>query len=83
MTDRPLKYRRLLNILRRYGITEDKKRGKGSHRMLVGVVGGTFVRHPIKCHNEGEEKPRAVVASVRRTFGLTPERGISDKAFYG
>ena len=58
MADRPLKYRELLKILRRYGIAEDKKRGKGSHRMLVGVVSGVIVRQPIKCHNEGEEKPR-------------------------
>ena len=60
MADRPLKYRKLLQILRRFGITEDKKRGKGSHRMLSGVIDGSLIRHPIKCHGEGEVKPRAV-----------------------
>lgn len=82
MADKPLKYRELLKILRRYGIADDKKRGKGSHRMLVGVVGGVLVRHPIKCHNEGEDKPRAVVASVRRVFRLTPPH-VTDRQFYG
>ena len=50
MADRVLKYRRLIQTLGRFGITETKSRGKGSHRMLVGVVGGELVKHPIKCH---------------------------------
>lgn len=82
MSDRPLKYRNLLKILRRFGITENKARGKGSHRMLVGVVDGGLVKHPIKCHNDGEEKPKAVVASVRRAFKLTPDHGVTDRDFY-
>jgi len=82
MAEHVLKYRSLLRALRRHGIHEEKKRGKGSHRMLVGVVDGTLIKHPIKCHNEGEKKPKAVIASVRRAFKLTPEYGVSDDDFY-
>ncbi|MCH8314829.1 MAG: hypothetical protein IIA64_02545 [Planctomycetes bacterium] len=82
MPDRPLKYRKLLKTLRRYGINEVKARGKGSHRMLVGVVDGGLVKHPIKCHNDGEEKPKAVVASIRRVFKLTADNGVTDRDFY-
>lgn len=82
MSDRPLKYRILLKNLRRFGITEDKARGKGSHRMLFGVVDGGLVKHPIKCHNDGEEKPKAVIASIRRVFKLTTKDGVTDNDFY-
>ena len=46
MADRPLKYRRLRAILKRFGILEDAKRGKGSERMFVGVVEGRIIRLP-------------------------------------
>ena len=82
MSDRPLKYRILLKSLRRIGITEDKTRGKGSHRMLFAVVDGGLVKHPIKCHNDGEEKPKAVVASIRRVLKITTKDGVNDNDFY-
>lgn len=82
MPERTLKYRKLLKILRRFGINEVKARGKGSHRLLVGVVDGGLVKHPIKCHNDGEEKPKAVIASIRRVFRLTARDGVSDNDFY-
>ena len=82
MADRPLKYRRLLKILRRFNAYEDKKRGKGSERMLCRMVDGRLERFPIRCHHESEEKPKAVVKAVRRRFRLTMEDGISDGDFY-
>ncbi len=82
MPERTLKYRKLLKILRRFGINEVKARGKGSHRLLVGIVDGGLVKHPIKCHNDGEEKPKAVIASIRRVFKLTPKDGVTDNDFY-
>ncbi len=82
MPERTLKYRKLLKILRRFGINEVKARGKGSHRLLVGIVDGGLVKHPIKCHNDGEEKPKAVIASIRRVFRLTARDGVSDNDFY-
>jgi hypothetical protein len=35
MADQPLKYRRLLRILKRFNAYKEKKRGKGSERMLA------------------------------------------------
>lgn len=80
--DRPLKYRQLLRILKRFGIYEDKARGKGSERMLTGFVDGSLERFPTKCHHESDEKPRAVIKAIRRRFKLTKADGVSDEEFY-
>jgi hypothetical protein len=79
---KPLKYRDLRKRLKKYGIREDKTRGKGSERMFVGYVDGRLVTSPTKCHNEGDEKPTPVIEAIRRHFHLTEEYGISDKQFY-
>lgn len=84
MADFPLKYRRLRAILKTFSVNEDSsKRGKGSERMLVGVVDGKVIRLPTKCHNEGDEKPRAVIRSIRRQLKLTEADGVTDEDFYG
>ena len=71
MADQPLKYRRLRAILKTFGVQEDStKRGKGSERMFVGVVDGRVTRLPTRCHNEGDEKPVAVIRSIRRILTL-------------
>jgi hypothetical protein len=80
---RPLTYGDLRKRLRQFGILEEKKRGKGSERMFVGVVEGRVVRYPTKCHHEGQEKPVPVIEAIRRRFQLTEAHGITDKAFYG
>jgi hypothetical protein len=82
MADQPLQYRRLVRIIKRFGGFEDKRRGKGSERMLCRMVEGRLERYPIRCHNEGEVKPRAVVRAIRRRLRLTKEDGISDWEFY-
>jgi hypothetical protein len=72
MADQPLKYRRLRAILKTFGVYEDStKRGKGSERMFVGVVEGRVAPLPTRCHNEGDDKPVAVIRSIRRHFKLT------------
>jgi hypothetical protein len=58
---KPLKYRDLRKRLKKYGIVEDKTRGKESERMFVGIVNGRTVTYPTKCHNEGDEKPVPVI----------------------
>lgn len=83
MADWPLKYRRLLKILRRFNVYEEKRRGKGSERMLCRMVDGRLERYPIRCHGENEEKPRAVVKAIRRRFRLMKKDGIPDGEFYG
>lgn len=82
MRNQPLQYRKLRKILGRYGIKEDAKRGKGSHRMLVGVVRGTLVHYPIGVHNDGSDIAGPVVCAVRRRFELDPNHGINDRDFY-
>jgi len=83
MADRPLRYRRLLRILRRFNVWEDRRRGKGSERMLCRMVEGRLEQYPIRCHNENEEKPRAIVRAIRRRLRLTKEDGVPDGEFYG
>ena len=83
MAEQPLPYRKLRKILKSYGIEEDKKRGKGSERMFVGMVDNKIVKYPTKCHNEGDTKPIGVIKAIRRTFKLTNDNGVSDKDFYG
>jgi hypothetical protein len=61
MADQPLKYRRLRSILKTFEIHEEKKRAKGSERMFAGIVDGRVVRYPTRCHNEGDDKPIAVI----------------------
>jgi hypothetical protein len=79
---KPLKYRALRKILSSFGITENKRRGKGSHRMFQGIVDGRLVHYPTKCHNEGDDKPIAVIEAIRRAFHLTEDHGVSDDEFY-
>ena len=82
MADQPLKYRRLLRLLKRFNVYEERKRGKGSERMLCRMVEGRLERFPIRCHSESEEKPRAVIKALRRRFRLTKEDGIPNGEFY-
>lgn len=82
MAEKPIKYRELRRILKTFNIKEEKRRGKGSERMFVGLVDSRTITYPVKCHNEGEDKPKAVVAAVRRAFALTKKDGIEDRDFY-
>lgn len=80
---KPLKYRELRKRLKRYGVGEDSRRGKGSERMLRGLVDGRLVSFTTRCHNEGNEKDVRVIEVIRRMFHLTPEHGVTDEEFYG
>lgn len=82
MADRPLTYRNMLRAVRKYGVNEIKGRGKGSHRLLVGVIGGTIRRYPVPCHSEGAELAASIIKAIRRRFDLTPDKGVSDEQFY-
>ena len=74
MAKKPLKYRDLRKRLKRYGVSENKRRGKGSERMFEGVVRGRVVRYPTKCHHEGDEKPIAVIEAIRRALSSLKTR---------
>ena len=81
--ERTLRYRDLLKILTRYGVQEIKKRGKGSERLLCRVVGGVKYSISTKCHGESDQKPKGVIAAIRRRLRLTPKDGVPDEEFYG
>jgi hypothetical protein len=83
MADRPLPYRDLLRILKRYGVYEEANRGKGSERMLARIIDGHVIRYPTRCHSSNDEKPRGVIRAIRRHFKLTSDDGVSDDEFYG
>lgn len=69
--DRPLKYRELRYLLSRHNIVEVKHRGKGSHRLFVGMVEGQKVSLPVKCHNEGQEIHSYIVRVIRSRFKIS------------
>jgi len=83
MAERTMKYRDLLRRLKAFGVREVKGRGKGSERLLQRIVGGRKYSTTTKCHSENDQKPIAVIKSIRRRLKLTEEDGISDDDFYG
>ncbi|MCI0332692.1 MAG: hypothetical protein L0228_05675 [Planctomycetes bacterium] len=83
MAERTLKYRELIKRLKVFGVVEDRSRGKGSERLLTRIVAGKKYSVTTKCHRESDQKPKAVIKSIRRRLKLTPDDGVSDAAFYG
>ena len=83
MPGKLLKHRKLIKILRGFGVTENKVRGKGSHRRLVRLVGNRQYSTTITFHGRNMEHSGSVVESVRRRLKLTDEDGVSDQDFYG
>ena len=75
--DKVLKYRDLKSKLVRFGVIENSRRGKGSHRMFIKVIEGRPVVDFVTCHNEGDVISRKVVQHVREKFQ------ISIEDFYG
>lgn len=72
--DRPLKYRELRKKLRKFGVKEIVKRGKGSERMFFHPnIYGCPAWYPVKCHGEGTEISKAVVGAARRAFRISPQ----------
>ena len=91
--DKPTKYRRLLRLVRKYGIYEDRRRAKGSERLWVKEYpDGTKRSIPVTCHGENyvisagfdtqATQPKGLIKAIRRRFSITEKDGISDKEFY-
>lgn len=81
--DRPTKYRKLLKLVSKYGIYEDKRRAKGSERLWVKEYpNGTKRSIPVTCHSENYVISVGLIRAIRRRFSLTEKDGISDKEFY-
>jgi hypothetical protein len=77
----PLKHRELLKNLKNFGVIEVIPKGKGSERMLV--LEALKAKHgskykgpqmPIKCHGEGTEHSKKVIATILRRFDIDPEQ---------
>jgi hypothetical protein len=83
MAERTLRYRELLKRLKLFGVIEDRTRGKGSERLLSRILEGKKYSTTTKCHSDSDQKPKAVIKSIRRRLKLTPENGVSDEDFYG
>jgi hypothetical protein len=81
--DRPIKYRDLLRLVRKFGVYEDKKRAKGSERLWIRTnPDGTKSSIPVTCHGENYVIGVGLVRAIRRRFQLTKQDGISDREFY-
>ena len=82
MLVRPVKYRDLVKILKKFGLYIDKSRGKGSERL---IVKGTppQLTYPIPFRTENDDVKRCYIRVIRQKFKLTPEDGVSDQGFYG
>jgi hypothetical protein len=83
MAERTLKYRDLIKRLKLFGVDEDRNRGKGSERLLTRIVAGKKYSVTTNCHRESDQKPKAVIKSIRRRLKLTSADGVSDIEFYG
>jgi len=83
MAKKRLKHGPLMKILRRYGVEEDRKRAKGSHRLLIRRVDGQVLKTAIKFHRSGQEYSERTIEAIRRSLRLTPADGVSDDEFYG
>lgn len=81
--DKPIRYRELLRLVRKYGIYEDKRRAKGSERLWVKEYpDGSKKSVPVTCHSENYVIGTGLIKAIRRRFSLTEKDGIQDSEFY-
>jgi len=63
-----LYHNELLERLKTHGIYEDKKRGKGSERMLYQLK--TRLNYPITCHGKNPQHSIRLLKAIMRRFSL-------------
>jgi predicted RNA binding protein YcfA (HicA-like mRNA interferase family) len=80
MADRTLKLRRLIQILKAFGVNSDSKRGKGSHMIFYKRIDGATVTYPIP--TSSKDVLICYIRSCRKKFKLTEDDGVSDHDFY-
>jgi hypothetical protein len=81
--DRPIRYRVLLELVERYGVHEDSRRGKGSERLWIRQLpDGSKRSIPVTCHSTGDVLGVGLVKAIRRRLLLTVQEGVSDEEFY-
>lgn len=69
----PLKHRELIKKLNDFGITENKSKGKGSHRILTSNSGNENGKYhgpqiPLPFHGENEEYPMSYITAILGVF---------------
>jgi len=78
------KWRDVKRVFREYGIAAEEGASPGHRRprhvLLVGPAGQKF---PIPARMESADVSRHYIEAARRKFGLTPDRGVSNKEFWG
>jgi hypothetical protein len=79
MPDRTIKLRRLIQILRHFGVDVDRARGKGGHLLFYKKMEGGVFTYPVP--NESDALI-CYVRGCRKKFKLTEDDGVSDRDFY-
>ncbi len=70
-----MKYREALARLQRFGVIEDKRRGKGSERLWIRETepgSGKGPRTTVKCHGEGKDIATGTLGAALRRLGIDP-----------
>ena len=82
MANRPISRRKLLQLLKRFGVSEQTGT-RGSHRMLVRTMpDGRKVPFTLPFHGDNKIIQPSIIAQIRQRFLLNPADGVSDAAFY-
>lgn len=80
MADHNIPLNKLRKILRSFGVSENKSRGKGSHTVFFMQIDGGTYTYPVPTPRN---TLRCYVKNCRKKFDLRPEDGVTDKDFYG
>jgi hypothetical protein len=78
--DRPIPLNKLRAILAQYGVSEDRKRGKGSHTMFLKQFEDGTYTYPVLTNSK--DVLAVYVNGCRKKFRLLPSDGVTDEDFY-
>lgn len=79
MADRVIKFRRLREILKTYGVEWVPSKGKGSHGSFCKFMDNGVFSYPVPHRKDVHV---GYVRGCRKKFRLTEEHGVSDHDFY-
>ena len=71
-----LKYHELIRRLKKFGVIESTKRGKGSERYLIRPIVPGTTKGPsvtVRCHGAGDEIKIGSITSCLRRLGIDPK----------
>lgn len=80
----PTKRRDLVRKVRKFDGWEDERLVKGGHRLFRRrdpENPSRTLAYPLQFHGSNADIPDSVVRALRRKLKLTPEHGISDRAW--